>query len=118
MNDVAERDADLDRPYEYRTFAIGDRVKVKTSPECRQPRARAGNRFLLGHFSRENGRTGTICEWPSSFGDVINGHSICIDFDEPFQLPSDESFQFPKGYIVDGAVFASCELELLEAADA
>lgn len=103
---------DHDRPYEYRTYAVGDRVICKPSPECRtkfRGIAKSTGRviaFYAGHDVEQCGRTGTVSGWPPGFLGGRGSHPYRVVFDKPYVGEN--------GHRQNSAPFASSELESLD----
>lgn len=102
---------DDDRPYEWRTFRVGDRVRVRLSGECPVVFKHSvdGNGRVLTlntpHYPNEDGITGYIATVP--FNRIIQGgsHPYYVEFDKPIRAD---------GYWLAGGTFAATELEPLD----
>jgi hypothetical protein len=90
------------------TPKVGDRVRVRLSPECRHERQSSSTREMIGsHIPEENGRVGTVAPWPNPTWPRRNGHDICVVFDVPIAVTAWRHFY--------GCAFAAIELVPLDA---
>jgi hypothetical protein len=108
------------RPYEppgAPRFAIGDRVRVRLSGECRalfRRYSHLGETYhsetpARTHFEQEDGQTGAVIERPAARKRSNQGHDVLVEFDVPLDVPG--SLMVAHGY-------AAAELEPLEDVDA
>jgi len=98
------------RYWEPRRFEVGQRVRVRLSPECRHQRIWLPSGLRLpGHAPEEDGQTGTVL-MAIGFDPQSDSHTIPVGFDTWFAVAP--------GLVVRDAYFAAAELEPLDADDA
>ncbi len=107
----------LKQPYRPWRPKVGDRVRVRLSPECdwntRTTDMFTGRKMATGgpHDDEEDGRVGTVdqlrYEAPLSEREAEETHPYAVTFDDPYWSVRDR-------LLIQGAHFAASELEPLE----
>ena len=103
------------RYWEPRTFAVGDRVRIRLSPECALRITWAPSGTITGHLEEEDGRTGTVITKEEACRVVrIPIDAMHTPMSHPYLVRFDERFFICPGQAAFSAHYAAVELIPLE----
>lgn len=91
--------------------AIGDRVQVRLSPECRHPRREVttGKIERYGHYPEEHGAVGQVIPFPAR-AKPANQHDIAVWFDQAIAIQTEPQ----QWEIMSGGAYFIGELEPID----
>ena len=108
----------IDAETEYwtpRTFAVGDRVRTKLSPECPRRVTWEPSGTITGHLAEEDGRTGTVITTEEACRATgVPSDLIGTPVSHPYLVRFDETFLIAPGAAAFSNHYAAVELEPLE----